>query len=595
MYAPRTAENRRFVLTQATYPWTAVLLSALLYAGFNAYYWDRAWDDMAITLGFARTLADTGMIAPTPLSDPVEGTSSLLWMALNAAIYKLHGDAGVLFAQAKLLSIALLLLDVAMVFAVAVACGVSRLLAFIISLTFAGCYPTIVESVNGMENPLYAFVYCVSFISYLKVPSKVPFIIFLVSSSAILFVRWEGLWFLLPFAFVNWWRFGLRGLFAVQHWIWLCLFAGQTVWRLLAFGDLVPNTIRAKAQLPYWRPAGDLGDLIVQHIFHLRQEIAAKPFIIAAIGVIVVALVLGLLRRRKDIPSVWQILGAVPLPVLLAAAIVIAGGIFATVTGGNWGHKGRMFFIALPFLLVCAGWGVERVSAAVHIPARSVVLVFAVAAAITVVNDVRRAHRYLSRSTITVAEMARILPALESAKRLTGRSTLVVAHPDLGALLLFGNGFRIVDTALLCNGRLARKGYDAFEDEIFVRERPDIIQTHEVWTTVSRIAEKESLYTDYAPIFLNGVRLFMRRDLLARIPAHKLQQRRFARDGSTGDYDRSLFWTKRSRPADFAINRRFGYYWAPTEEIGRGRSSGSGGQGSEMPLGRQDAATGPVQ
>ena len=190
MYAQQVTGNWRFIPTEATYPWIAALLSALLYAAFNAYYWDRAWDDMAITLGFARTLADAGMVAPTPLSDPVEGTSSLLWTALNAALYKLHGDPDGLFTQAKLLSIAFLLLDVAMVFAVAVACGVSRLLAFIVSLTFAGCYPTIIESVNGMENPFYVFIYCVAFISHLKIPSKIPFMIFLTSSSTILFVRW---------------------------------------------------------------------------------------------------------------------------------------------------------------------------------------------------------------------------------------------------------------------------------------------------------------------------------------------------------------------------------------------------------------------
>ncbi len=228
-----------------------------------------------------------------------------------------------------------------------------------------------------------------------------------------------------------------------------------------------------------------------------------------------------------------------------------------------------------------------------HLPARAIAIALAAAAAITVANDVRGASRHLIRNTITVAEMERVLPALESAKRLSGVSKLVVAHPDLGALLLFGNGFRVIDTALLCNRRLARKGYDAFEDEIFVRERPDVIQTHEVWTMISRIAEKESLYTDYAPIFLDGVRLFMRRDLLARIPARMLQQRRFARDGGSPDYDRSLFWTIRSRPADFAINRRFGYYWAPAGDFGA--SSRSGRYGSEMPPVRQDAAMRPEQ
>ncbi|MGH6914785.1 MAG: hypothetical protein ACREH3_13900, partial [Geminicoccales bacterium] len=120
-------------------------------------------------------------------------------------------------------------------------------------------------------------------------------------------------------------------------------------------------------------------------------------------------------------------------------------------------------------------------------------------------------------------------------------------------------------TALLCNGPLARNGYGAFGREIFDRERPDVIQTHGIWTHVSRIAELESLYMDYAPVFLNGVRLFMRRDALAKIPSDRLQQRAFAPDGGADDYSRDLLWTQHSRKADFEINRRFGYYFVPVE------------------------------
>lgn len=64
------------VLTSARfwYPSAAIVLAALLFAVFNTYWWSDAWDDMAITLGFARTFAETGIVAPTPLSAPVEGS-----------------------------------------------------------------------------------------------------------------------------------------------------------------------------------------------------------------------------------------------------------------------------------------------------------------------------------------------------------------------------------------------------------------------------------------------------------------------------------------------------------------------------------------
>ena len=48
----------------------------------------------------------------------------------------------------------------------------------------------------------------------------------------------------------------------------------------------------------------------------------------------------------------------------------------------------------------------------------------------------------------------------------------------MGALLLFSNQLRIIDTALLCNKILAKNGYKIFNDYIFNIEKPDVIETH---------------------------------------------------------------------------------------------------------------------
>jgi len=56
----------------------AVLLAVCLYIG------DNGWDDGAITLAFARTLAGHGRVALTPRSEAVEGFSSVSWLLLNA-------------------------------------------------------------------------------------------------------------------------------------------------------------------------------------------------------------------------------------------------------------------------------------------------------------------------------------------------------------------------------------------------------------------------------------------------------------------------------------------------------------------------------
>src|ERR1700712_5559631 len=48
----------------------------------------RGWDDGSITVAFARTFADSGRIAMTPLPGVGEGSSSPFWMLLLAATFR---------------------------------------------------------------------------------------------------------------------------------------------------------------------------------------------------------------------------------------------------------------------------------------------------------------------------------------------------------------------------------------------------------------------------------------------------------------------------------------------------------------------------
>ncbi len=50
---------------------------------------DFGWDDGSITVAYARTYAETGRTALTPVSEQVEGFSSPAWFWLLAACYKL--------------------------------------------------------------------------------------------------------------------------------------------------------------------------------------------------------------------------------------------------------------------------------------------------------------------------------------------------------------------------------------------------------------------------------------------------------------------------------------------------------------------------
>src|SRR3546814_9121272 len=77
------------------------------------------WDDSGITLGVSRTLAETGEIRPTPLSDRVEGYSSTLWMLIHAATFRIVDDPAAGLRVAQIATLLLTIVDIGLVFALA--------------------------------------------------------------------------------------------------------------------------------------------------------------------------------------------------------------------------------------------------------------------------------------------------------------------------------------------------------------------------------------------------------------------------------------------------------------------------------------------
>ena len=84
----------------------AVAAACLAHVAAAVLFHAITWDDSAITLGFARTLALSGEIRPTLLSERVEGFSTPLWMAINAGAYAALRDSDALLVFAKTASLA---------------------------------------------------------------------------------------------------------------------------------------------------------------------------------------------------------------------------------------------------------------------------------------------------------------------------------------------------------------------------------------------------------------------------------------------------------------------------------------------------------
>ena len=142
------------------------------------------------------------------------------------------------------------------------------------------------------------------------------------------------------------------------------------------------------------------------------------------------------------------------------------------------------------------------------------------------------------------------------------------AAADMVGLLLFhGDNFRVLDLALLCDSTLARLGYEAAPDYLFAKEKPDLIETHWMWTPLVGFAEEEAFFRDYVPVFSNGFRFFARREVVEAIDTARLTLGTFDEDGNTGAYDRDHFVYSVQFEWDFELNRRFGSYLVLDSEL----------------------------
>jgi hypothetical protein len=387
------------------------------------------------------------------------------------------------------------------------------------------------------------------------------YLTFLVSSTLLVAIRWEAAWFLVPFALVTLAGGGLRRLFAVEHVLWAIVFAGLSIFRRVYFGDWLPNTIIAKANPPYsraeamewiWSGAlaiADLAAILLPYAALLFVFYAARQF-----------------DRSRRIPLRRDIAAAVPAiarsrDAACAVLIVLAAIVLSAAVGRNLGPYVRLAYPALPFVFVIAALPFQALlSAAPRFAAHTGYVSIAALAIISATGAYRelghdRAPVY--QPDVTVANVARIVAPLDTLRRKAGLEAISIASPDMGGLLLYADRVRVIDIAMLCNRDLAKSGLAGLRDIVFRREKPDAIQAHEVWSR--SLPSIDEFFDAYVPVFVGGIRFFLRRDLASRLSGPVMEER-FDGQGDTPRYDRSTNQFRHQASHDFAINRRFGAY-----------------------------------
>ena len=477
-----------------------------------------SWDDGTITLAFGKTLFETGRFALTPVSPVVEGSSSLLYAVLTGLAQAVGGLGFEAAITASRLISALFASASALLLLYAIAPTLGRGPALIVAVVYAFLPLNYAEIYNGMEMLAFGFLllaWCV----FLRDGRDRAALVML---PLLLLCRFEAS-FYIGFALTAAWVFcgdsALRRRLLLQFVVLCAAFLVITAGRYAVFGVFLPNTILAKMHEPYTHSG----------LKELERKLAGLWEFVSFYGLPLLCALYAIWRQPglRGRVEPWMLLGI---------------GVFAGLSGENWGYAGRMTLGALPFAVMFLTDAYGRRSDAQSKQAVGVVLLMTLAthgiAGLPAVQSLRRdIANGLAYEQFRLRDQAYTDPTLpftygqygvtpenyritgEAVTRLADRLDLPVirfAVPDVGGLGLCCARIEVMDTALLTNPELARKGWGFFGEQL-ARLRPDVVQAHEVWAIVSGIYELPEFSRDYVPILFENTLFYLRSDHLERL------------------------------------------------------------------------------
>lgn len=318
----------------------ALTLSVALALGLQRLYWPFVVDDAYISLTYARNLGDgLGLVHNQGLR--VEGFSNLLWVLLLAPFRTMGFDLpAVAKLGGSLLALGTLGLVSLLASQVAAEPATRRTAAIVCPLLLAASPAFALWSVSGLETPLFAFLILLGLlllIGDVRRPGRGPRSPW--AFAALSLTRPEG--FVFSLAALLWLlllrRFGPPPARPAGGWIarWSLIAlappAGVTLFRLVYYGQWLPNTVYVKAG----------GDLLRQSLRGLQYLYRFSNF--AGYIVLLPALPWGLGRARRQ----W--------PLGLVAFVAAAYLAFIVAAGGDWMPYFRFFAPILPLLFIVLG------------------------------------------------------------------------------------------------------------------------------------------------------------------------------------------------------------------------------------------------
>jgi hypothetical protein len=479
-----------------------------------------AWDDGYITLAFARTFAETGHIGLTPFSETVEGATSPLWFVLMAGVYKLGCTSFYGFHLASQLIAALCAAGTAVLLYRLIrphAPAAAWWIAFFAMML--GPFRT--ETANGMEMTLLCVVVLAA-MSLIRDDERQPLLGLTVLTAVVPVIRLEAAGYMIAGALAI-------VVFSRQIRVGVAIIAGSllaialiSVVRFQVFSTVVlTNTMIAKQLSPYSPPLGTPAWNL-----QLLVSIVIEP-VVTVLPALIVAFLLSRMSGVTVAEGFRRIVAparARTMPARMSFGIAYSLGFFGftLVVGSNYfAPPGRMGASAMLALIVVAAMAIPVPdNPPAHPLTRRRYAALAAVALIPFLGVFTQdaAWIYLARLNTdpklafnTTTAYRRNGEAFDHVRTLLAQPTLSVLLADVGAPGLCCERLNIQDLGLLANTNLSASGWAGFGDYLRAK-RPDVIQTHGVWSQESGIYQNPDFTGDYTPVVVYDSLFYLRND-----------------------------------------------------------------------------------
>ena len=505
-----------------------LLLPGLILTAHMAFYGTWIVDDAAIVFAYARNLIEGAGIVAFPGDPSVEGFTSPLAFLVLAALMKLG-----LFHPVWAPKIIGWVFSIAALYVLRWTARRSfpaaRHWTDIGIVLVAASPPVAIWSSSGLENPLYALVIALllawAVSAVLKHPDHASAIVAGLLAGVAVAVRPDGLTFaaLWPLTVLigstGSLSLRIRGA-AMAVSVTLGCVALQILWRWHQFGDVVPNTFRAKgASMESGLPKAVVLVLFVSTVLYIAYRWGRQR---REVAVAAATLLLASAFWVQGLRGVPQALAGPLGPLVLATAFA------ATRLGGDWRMRlpwvlasslGLFAFIALPgdwmgefrfatpFLMIATVWATVEVGRGVtaisHARWRLAAGGLAVAAVILLLErDVSHAIRFREHPALPMR-------VVESQYRATFSQWAedlelddpVALVPDVGGAL-WARTVRVADLAGLCDRRIAGLVGDPSKMRRYILDelQPEFIRIHGPWAIVSGLPGDPQFESDYIEV-----------------------------------------------------------------------------------------------